>query len=210
MKADLIAQLVVIFAIYLIALPHLRRWFRKKSKSRYWNRDKYRSGWPNYLRLVQPYKPDLSDPNIAIQYVQLSQYSVRPIMNKEAYFVFMITERFFKDLKQGHRVIPEMCMGAVLHCADEEGFSSINSKRLDIGVINRTGSLILAIEYNGSGHYQGNAVARDAIKKMALNKAQVPLIEIVPEDSESDIIEKIKLVIGFRHKNVSTYISFHN
>lgn len=162
----------------------------------------YKAGLFSQRKNHGPYKkfrPDLSNPEIALKYVQASQYAVRPVMNKSVYPVFKIIERHFKELNQGHRVIPEMCMGAAPQCVNEEGFSSINSKRIDIGVIDWMGHLILAVEYNGTGHYQGNAAGRDAVKRMALNKARVPLIEIIPDDDENRILEKLAVATTLKN-----------
>lgn len=192
-QSDVIVLIAACYVLYQIGYPYLRkkRWTRKKFK--------YDNVYTYPWFLIRQPKPDLSDPDVAIKFVQANSYSIRPIMNKGAYQVFRITERYFKEINQGHRVIPEMCMGAVLQCSNQEGFSSINSKRLDIGVINQIGNLILAIEYNGSGHYQGNASGRDAVKRMALNKARVPLIEIIPDDDDARIIEKLKRVSGIKN-----------
>ena len=127
----LLVLFVAIFIVYKMNHRYHRRsrWYNKRLFVVY---DRSREHLP---------RPDLSNPKIAIKYVQESQYSVRPLMNKAAYLVFQITEQFFKKLSQGHRVIPEICMGAVLQCPSNEGFSSINSKRIDIGVIDWTGNL---------------------------------------------------------------------
>jgi hypothetical protein len=67
--------------------------------------------------------------------------------------------------------------------ADERrrGHASINSKRLDFAVIDRRGLLVAAIEYQGSGHYQDRSFMRDAVKREALRKAGVPMVEVAAD-----------------------------
>ncbi len=75
--------------------------------------------------------------------------------------------------------------------ADEDlnnrGFRSINSKRSDFLIYTRPDFLpALVIEYHGPGHYQGNALARDAVKRAALKRAGIPLLE-------TDCIDPVRL-----------------
>jgi hypothetical protein len=78
-------------------------------------------------------------------------------------------------------------LGEVLSCEDSRAYSTINSKRVDMLVITNSGDPIAAIEYQGSGHYQGSAPARDAVKKEALRRAGVAYIEITPEHGPEDL-----------------------
>lgn len=75
---------------------------------------------------------------------------------------------------------------------DEElAFRSINSKRLDFLVVDRTGMPALAVEYQGHGHYQNRAFMRDAVKREAVRRAQIPFLEITAEyaaEAEEDRI----------------------
>jgi len=65
----------------------------------------------------------------------------------------------------------QVSLGEVLSSPDARAYSAINSKRVDLLIVSRSGDPIAAIEYQGHGHYQGTAAARDAVKKEALRKA---------------------------------------
>ncbi len=54
---------------------------------------------------------------------------------------------------------------------------SSNSKRADFVIVNSSGHVVLAVEYQGTGHYQGTARLRDAVKREAFCTAGVQLIE---------------------------------
>ena len=50
---------------------------------------------------------------------------------------------------------------------------------------------IAAIEFQGGGHYQGTAAARDAVKKEALRRAGVDYLEVKPGQTPSDLARAI-------------------
>ena len=77
------------------------------------------------------------------------------------------------------------------------GYRSINSKRIDILVVNRGGWPLLAVECQGAGHDQGNAAARDAVKKEALRKAGVRLMEIGTAESDAQIRARTREQLGW-------------
>ncbi len=113
----------------------------------------------------------------------------RPVLNKTEFRVFAVVEGKIAELKRGHRVMAQVSLGEVL-CTDPaittdsagRAFAAINAKRLDIAVIDRSGLLVLAIEVQGAGHYQGNgAYLRDAVKREALRRAGVEMLEITPD-----------------------------
>jgi hypothetical protein len=75
----------------------------------------------------------------------------------------------------------QVSLGEVLSSPDARAYSAINSKRVDMLIVSRRGDPIAVIEYQGHGHYQGTAAARDAVKKEALRRAGVRHIEVTPE-----------------------------
>jgi hypothetical protein len=85
----------------------------------------------------------------------------------------------------------QVSLGEVLSSPDARAYSAINSKRVDLLIVSRSGDPIAAIEYHGHGHYQGTAAARDAVKKEALRKAGVRYIEVTPESGTADMTREI-------------------
>ena len=83
-------------------------------------------------------------------------------------------------------VMAQVSLGEVLSSRDARAYSAINSKRVDLLIVSRSGDPIAAIEYQGHGHYQGTAAARDAVKKEALRKAGVQYIA-TPESGTEDM-----------------------
>lgn len=95
-------------------------------------------------------------------------------------------EAFVDEFQTGHRVMAQTSMGEILRPKKDTGeayerrdaHASINSKRLDFALFGDDGLIALAVEYQGTGHHQGKAFARDAVKKEALRRAGVPVLEV--------------------------------
>lgn len=54
----------------------------------------------------------------------------------------------------------------------------------------------MAIEYQGSGHYQNDAAARGAVKREALRKAGVGYLEVFPNESVEQIRRHLLEYLG--------------
>jgi hypothetical protein len=52
------------------------------------------------------------------------------------------------------------------------------------------------MEYQGAGHYQGDAAARDAIKREALRRAGVAYVEAFDSDGPEDVRRKVREVLA--------------
>jgi len=119
------------------------------------------------------------------------------VLSSSEYRVFKIVEDDVAASRGGYRVLAQTSLGEVLQSPDPNAFRSINSKRVDILVIDRGGWPILAVEYQGSGHYQGTAAARDAVKKEALRKAGVRYLEVCADDSDDQIRSHLREQLGW-------------
>jgi len=119
-------------------------------------------------------------------------------MNGSEYKVFKVVEREIAAAKKGHRAFAQTSLGEVLESPSSEAFRSINAKRVDILVVDRSGWPVFAVEYQGPGHYQGTAAARDAIKKEALRRAGVGYLEVTPDDNEEQLRLRIREYLGVR------------
>ena len=135
----------------------------------------------------------LADPAYQQSIVRQAEFRKRPLLNREEYRVFEAVERACHDLNRGFRVMAQVSLGEVIRAEAKEptlerdAHASINSKRLDIAVIDREGYLAAAIEYQGTGHHLQNAFMRDAVKREALRKAGLNMIEVLPSDDADHI-----------------------
>ncbi|WP_370307925.1 DUF2726 domain-containing protein [Sphingobium abikonense] len=184
-----VGELLLILALgVLIAVQASRllpRGRRSRFRRRYWR--------PN---AGQEQAPDLSDIGGQLRAVMAATFQKRRVLSSSEYRVFKIIEDDLAAMRRGYRVFGQTSLGEILQSPCADAFRSINSKRADILVIDRSGWPILAVEYQGGGHYQGTAVARDAIKKEALRKAGVRYVEVSESDSDDQIRSRVREQLG--------------
>ena len=128
------------------------------------------------------------------QLLSLIRFEKRRLLSRSEALVLYAAERAINTADFGWRVMAQVSLGEVLFSPDARAYSAINSKRVDLLIISRSGDPIVAIEYQGHGHYQGTAAARDAVKKEALRKAGVRYIEVTPESGPEDVAREISRI----------------
>ena len=139
-------------------------------------------------------RPDIADPRVQLRAAEAARYTARPIMNRTEFKRFV----WLEDWAAGtpYRVFAQVPYGEVLSTPDRDAFRAVNSKRADMLVVDARGMPVAAIEVQGAGHYQGNARARDAVKRAALESAGVPLIEVFEETSRAELIAAVEAAAG--------------
>jgi len=126
-----------------------------------------------------------------------AEFTKKKLMGFNEYKVFKVVEDDVSRMRSGHRVFAQTSLGEILQSSDGRAHSSINSKRIDILVIAPDGYPAVAIEYQGEGHYQGNAAARDAVKKEALRKAGVRYLEVSHGMSPDAVRGLLRAALGY-------------
>ena len=131
-----------------------------------------------------------------LRLVMSAQFEKRRLLSAAEARVFYAAEKAVRTQGLGWRVMAQVSLGEILSSPDTRAFSTINSKRVDILLISKSGDPIAAIEFQGDGHYQGTAPARDAVKKEALRKAGVGYIEMTPAHGPEDLAREISRIAG--------------
>jgi hypothetical protein len=147
----------------------------------------------------KPYRPvvDQRDPAQQLNAVMAGAFRKQRLMNGGEYRVFRIVEADIAAARRGYRVFAQTSLGEVLDAPDNKNaYYAINSKRVDMLIVDQDSWPVAAVEYQGSGHYQGNAAARDAIKKEALRKAGIRYIEVSADDSDAQIRARLREHLG--------------
>ncbi len=141
--------------------------------------------------------PDLRDAGQQLNAVMAASFQRRRLLSPSEFQAFKVIEGDIAAARLGYRVFAQTSLGEVLHSPDDDAFRSINSKRVDILIVDRGGWPVVAVEYQGNGHYQGTAAARDAVKKEALRKAGVGYVEVCPNDSADQIRSRVREQLGW-------------
>ena len=150
-------------------------------------------------------KRGLADPKVQMAAIAGIEFEKRRLMNKGEYTVFRMLEESVRQIGHGHRVMAQTSMGELLQPRGgsretprhRDAYASINSKRLDFAIIDRGGYLVLAIEVQGSGHHLSpDAFMRDAVKREALRRAGVEMLEVTPDWAAEEIATRVRKALG--------------
>ncbi len=146
---------------------------------------------------------EVADPRKQLGFVSKVEFDARPLLNRSEFQVLLVLEDAARALGAGHRVMAQTCYGEFLKLKSRErnddtnrAYRSINSKRADFVIIDPAGYPVAVVEYQGSGHYQGTAVLRDAVKKEACRSAGVALIEVMPNFKNGDLSADIRQILN--------------
>ncbi|MHA6300202.1 DUF2726 domain-containing protein [Devosia sp. CAU 1758] len=139
-----------------------------------------------YPRPVPRSTPVL-DSSDQLRVVMNASFEKTRLMSRSEYDVFRVVETHLRRCGPGYRLMAQTSMGEFIKSADPSAHSSINSKRVDMVVIDTFGFAVVAIEHQGTGHYQNDAAARDAVKREALRRAGIEYLEIFQHHQPEDI-----------------------
>src|SRR4029077_4998954 len=148
---------------------------------------------------------DLKDVGQQLYAVMAAPFERRRLLNRCEYQTFKIIEADIAAARRGYRVFAQTSLGEVLMSPDELAFRSINSKRVDILIVDQGGWPVIAVEFQGGGHYQGNAAIRDAVKREALSKAGVAYVEVFPGDAPDEIRLRVREQLGWTPRLLSAH-----
>jgi len=113
-----------------------------------------------------------------------ADFTAQPLLNKSETRLFKALDKIVLEMRPGWQVMAQVSLGEILWCKDKDAFSCINSKRVDLLIVDADCNPLHAIEYQGGGHFKGAhaTAARDAVKKEALRRAGIGYVEVVAGD----------------------------
>lgn len=140
-------------------------------------------------------QPDAAD---QLRIVMAANFSLQSLLNKSEARVFRELDRNVKDRNPAWHVMAQVSLGEVLRSTHADAYGCINSKRVDLLLMDGDYQPRHAIEYQGGAHHQGSAAARDAVKKEALRRAGIGYHEVVAgQTTPADLRQLVeKLVDG--------------
>lgn len=143
----------------------------------------------------------LKDARNQLKAVEASSFKTRALLNRAEFRAYRVLCGWLRAEQRGGRhrgfgIFPQVCLGEVLSSPDEDAFASINAKRCDLLVTGPGGFPMATVEYQGEGHDQGDAKDRDAVKRAALSRAAVSMVEIYPGDDDAVLVAKVETGIA--------------
>jgi hypothetical protein len=137
--------------------------------------------------------PDAAD---QLRTVMGAQFKPKRLLNRGEEKVLAALEPIVASLEPGWRVWTQVSLGEVLDADSVEAFNTINAKRVDFLLVDAQQRPRVAIEYQGQGHHQGPAAARDAVKREALRRAGVGYGEVFAGDGPSELAQVVARVMA--------------
>jgi hypothetical protein len=189
LQGDLPTFLLVIIATAAFLAGLCGERLRAKLARQAWQKKRWRRG-----EVEVPFKTEASpvtDPAEQLRLVMGARFEKRRLLSRSEAKVLYAAERAINAADLKWRVMAQVSLGEVLSSPDAGAYSAINSKRVDLLIVSRSGDPIAAVEYHGHGHYQGTAAARDAVKKEALRKAGVRYIAVTPASGTEEMVREI-------------------
>ena len=108
-----------------------------------------------------------------------AEFTIQPLLNRSEARVFKELDRAVIACNPVWQVMAQVSLGEILRAENAEAYRCINSKRVDLLLMDGECRPRHAIEYQGGAHHQGTAAARDAVKKEALRRAGIGYHEVV-------------------------------
>jgi hypothetical protein len=162
--------------------------FRSKMRRQAW-REKNRPRWEKKSGAsiaIGPWSPmpvpepsKKTDAADQLRIVMGADFTIQPLLNKSEARVFKELDRIVIGCNPAWQVMAQVSLGEVIRSKDAVAHSCINSKRVDLLLVDGDCQPRHAIEYQGGAHHQGTAAARDAVKKEALRRAGIGYYEVV-------------------------------
>ena len=163
-----------------------------------WKTDK-RNKWGD--RLIAP-KHDAPPPKITdaadqLRTVMRANFTARTLLNKKEAKLFKAVDKWVLEKRPAWQVMAQVSLGEILWSKDKDAYSCINSKRVDLLIVDEECRPLHAIEYQGDGHYEGAhaTAARDAVKKEALRRAGIGYVEVNAGDTPAELRRLIERLL---------------
>lgn len=180
-----IALFVVLFAGALIGMSLERgvSKLRYEKRKAYWQgrnhgKDGLKTG-PNFAP-TSTAKGAASEMAVSqLKSVMRADFTSRALLNRPEAAVFKALDAAVIARNPAGQVMAQVSLGEFLASDDKDAYLAVNSKRVDFALMDPDCRVRHALEYQGNGHHQGSAAARDAVKKEALRKAGIGYHEVV-------------------------------
>ena len=126
-----------------------------------------------------------------------ANFTAQPLLNKSEARVFRELDRIVSGCNPEWQVMAQVSLGEILRSKDADAYTCINSKRVDLLLVDEHCQPKHALEYQGGAHHQGAAAARDAVKREALRRAGIGYHEVVAgHTTPSELRRLVEKLVG--------------
>jgi len=128
--------------------------------------------------------------------VMKASFKPRQLLNRPERRVLAHLDKCLSEHSPGWRAMGQVSLGEILASEDSDAYFAINSKRVDLLIVDAECRPLHAVEFQGEGHHQGTAAVRDAVKKEALRRAGIGYVELASGDTPSELRAIVRKLAG--------------
>ncbi len=177
----------------------IEKWYARQRRREWWSRRPIARKQHDRVVSDLPLRDRPFDASAQLREVSTAIFNPRPLLNRSEARLFASLERIVAAEAPGWRVMAQVSLGEILASPSEPAFRAINSKRVDLLLIDETSMPLHAIEYQGDGHFTANTTAaRDAVKKEALRRADIGYVEVQKGDTPAELARLIRKLVAQR------------
>lgn len=129
--------------------------------------------------------------------VMEAQFKLRPLLNKPERRLLGVIDAALEEHSPGWRAMGQVSVGEIVWSDDKDAYWAVNSKRVDLLIVDADCRPLHAVEFQGTGHHgSAETAARDAVKKEALRRAGIGYVEVVSGDTPAQVKEMVRRLVG--------------
>ena len=137
------------------------------------------------------------DASEQLRFVMEADFKARALLNRPERRLLAVIDQALASESPGWRAMGQVSLGEILWSDDKDAFGAINSKRVDLLIVDADCTPLHAVEFQGTGHHMGKeTAARDAVKKEALRRAGIGYIEVVSGDTPTQVRDMVRRLVG--------------
>lgn len=197
-KPFLLAIVLAVGAVCGIAAERLgEKWNRAERRRRWQSRGGWKKRAPKLAAVAgQPASP-VATAAEQLRVVMEAKFTARPLFNQGERRLLTVLDKALAEESPGWRAMGQVSLGEILASPDEAAFFAVNSKRVDLLIVDADCRPLHAVEMQGKGHHMGkNTAARDAVKREALRRAGIGYVEVVSGDTPAEVRAMVRKLVG--------------
>jgi hypothetical protein len=165
--------------------------------ARWQNRQKWHRRNGNRGKVVLFERERIPDAADQLRTVMKADFKAQRLLNKSETRLFKAIDKWVIELRPGWQVMAQVSLGEILRTENRAAYACINSKRVDLLIVDDECKPVHAIEYQGGAHFKGAhaTAARDAVKKEALRRAGIGYLEVVSGDTPAELRRVVERLI---------------
>ena len=208
-KPLLLALVLAVGAVIGMSAERIVEGWKRAERRERWQRRGGKRAWGGKTKAV-PFAPPPKplDPVATaaeqLRVVMAAPFTARPLLNQGERRLLTVLDKALAEESPGWRAMGQVSLGEILASPDEAAFFAVNSKRVDLLIVDADCRPLHAIELQGKGHHlNNNTAARDAVKREALRRAGIGYVEVVSGDTPAEVRARVRKLVGRPHSSSS-------